>query len=168
MKRIITSILALLLIFTVVISAVACGGNDSKSALEMLSADEKYVYDTITGKLSTFHDPSSVTIKTIYQHTDSSVMIEISAKNGFGNLVSEDYLLFTKDASLPSGTKIASKGHFESFSDMNTRLGKSLSGSDMNELFTFMTKTSPTVNISYSEALLNEAINDYKALRGWD
>lgn len=168
MKKIITVFLAIAIALSTVIFVTSCGDSDEdKSAKDSLSSNERFVYDVITEELSSFKDPASVKIDSIYQHTDYSVMVKISGKNSYGGSVSDEYLIFTKDAYLSSGTKIAGSGHMESFDDMCTRLGKSYNGKDFSELYTFMTKTSPTTNISYNVALLNEAINDYKVLRGW-
>ena len=168
MKRIVTLFLIVLMMLAIALFAVSCGETEKEqSAVEKLSSNEKLVYDIITGELSSFKDPGSVTITSIYQHTDSSVMVNISAKNSLGGTTSDEYLIFTKDAFLPSGTQIAKSGHMESFDDMNTRLGKTLKAKDFSDLYQFMIKTTPTTNISYDVGLLNEAINEYKDQRGW-
>lgn len=155
--------IALVLMLCCIFSLFACG---QKTPYEALNEEEKILFDILKGKISAFKNPASVNIIGVAPVGDTCVCLEISAENSFGGTVTDSYLLFLETTRLPSGKLLANKGHMEEINDFLHAIGDEKDVSKLMEARDFI-GLEPSKPVDYSSSRLNDALEEYKLIRGW-
>lgn len=164
MKKIF-SVFLLIAIFFLSFSITSCG---EKSAKNRLNENELTIYSSLASNIFSFKSPTSVKILSVAQHSNSSVIINLSAENEYGANISQKYYLFTKDYTSPSGKFGVKKYHLENCESLNERFAAATMNkySDINEALDFI-NSKPSINTLYSTKRLNEALEEFKDSLGW-
>lgn len=105
---------------------IGCSSGNKDNTTEItLDTDESYVYSAVVNSLSSFKDPSSVTVVAVgHDLRLEGTFVKISAKNGFGGFTTEIYKIYALRLSGPAEYNYFKDDSSISVSKINQKLKK--------------------------------------------